>query len=61
MPNPKRRWSKTRTRKRRTHYKAELPTAMACPNCGTPVLYHRVCPACGFYKGRQVMEVAEAK
>ncbi|MFA6456100.1 MAG: 50S ribosomal protein L32, partial [Bacteroidota bacterium] len=26
MPNPKRRHSKTRGRKRRTHYKAEKPT-----------------------------------
>ncbi|MDO9510935.1 MAG: 50S ribosomal protein L32 [Bacteroidales bacterium] len=60
MPNPKRRWSKTRTRKRRTHYKAVLPTAMSCSNCGSPVLYHRVCPECGFYRGQQVMEVASA-
>ncbi|MCE1168158.1 MAG: 50S ribosomal protein L32 [Sphingobacteriia bacterium] len=60
MPNPKRRWSKTRTAKRRTHYKAEAPTVMTCTNCGSPVRYHRVCPECGFYRGRQVMEVSKA-
>ncbi|MDD2964245.1 MAG: 50S ribosomal protein L32 [Bacteroidales bacterium] len=61
MPNPKRKWSKTRTAKRRTHYKATAPTIASCSNCGSPVLYHRVCPECGYYRGKQVMEVAEAK
>jgi len=42
MPNPKHRFSKTRTAKRRTHYKLEAPTFIICTNCGTSVLYHRV-------------------
>ena len=25
-----------------------------CPNCGDVMLPHRACPACGYYKGRQV-------
>ncbi|MDP4291192.1 MAG: 50S ribosomal protein L32 [Bacteroidota bacterium] len=58
MPNPKYRWSKSRTRKRRTHYKAEAPTFSTCSNCGATVLYHRVCPECGYYKGRQAIEKA---
>ena len=56
MPNPKHRFSKTRTAKRRTHYKIDAPTFVACSNCGTSVLYHRVCPECGFYKGRLAIE-----
>jgi large subunit ribosomal protein L32 len=56
MPHPKHRFSKTRTAKRRTHYKAELPTIALCSNCGTSVLYHRVCPECGYYKGRLAIE-----
>ena len=35
MAHPKRRQSKTRTRKRRTHDKAVAPTLAVCPNCGT--------------------------
>jgi len=28
-----------------------------CNNCGADKLSHRVCPACGYYKGRQVMTI----
>lgn len=56
MPNPKHRFSKTRTAKRRTHYKIESPTFITCSNCGASVLYHRVCPECGYYKGRLAIE-----
>lgn len=55
MPNPKRKHSKTRSRKRRTHYKATEPALMACPNCGEQKLQHRVCPSCGFYDGRSIL------
>ncbi|MBI2969079.1 MAG: 50S ribosomal protein L32 [Bacteroidetes bacterium] len=58
MPNPKRRHSKTRQRKRRTHYKASAPSLATCSNCGEPILMHRVCPNCGFYRGKQAMEVS---
>lgn len=55
MPNPKRKHSKSRSRKRRTHYKASLPAVMSCPNCGETKLMHRVCPNCGFYDGRSIV------
>ncbi|HCK22517.1 MAG TPA: 50S ribosomal protein L32, partial [Bacteroidetes bacterium] len=50
MPHPKRRQSKTRTRKRRTHDALEAPHTQNCSNCGAPVLRHRVCSECGFYR-----------
>ena len=56
MPNPKWRFSKTRTRKRRTHDKLDMPQLATCGNCGSPVLYHHVCPECGYYRGKQVVE-----
>ena len=28
----------------------------SCPNCGATVMYHRVCPECGYYRGRQIIE-----
>ena len=55
MPNPKRRHSKSRGRKRRTHYKAEEPTMVMCPNCNEMKLSHKVCPSCGYYNGRSVV------
>jgi len=55
MPNPKRRHSKTRGRKRRTHYKASAPTVMTCPNCGEMKQAHRVCSSCGFYDGKSIV------
>ena len=28
-----------------------------CSNCGANKLSHRVCPSCGYYKGKQVMSI----
>ena len=59
MPNPKRRHSKTRGRKRRTH-DALTPASLAeCPQCHEHKLAHQVCPHCGFYRGRQAREVKD--
>jgi large subunit ribosomal protein L32 len=60
MAHPKHRISKQRRNKRRTHDKAETPTLSNCSNCGTAVLYHRVCPECGYYRGRLMIEKATA-
>lgn len=60
MPLPKRRHSKQRGRKRRTHYKATLPTMSECSNCGEIKMLHHICPACGFYCGEQILEGKEA-
>jgi large subunit ribosomal protein L32 len=57
MPNPKRRHSKTRTSKRRAHDHLTPPQTSICPNCGGRKLPHRVCLACGTYRGREVVEV----
>jgi large subunit ribosomal protein L32 len=54
MPNPKRRHSNSRTRKRRTHYKATPAAIAECPQCHTQKLPHRACPNCGTYNGRTV-------
>jgi large subunit ribosomal protein L32 len=60
MPNPKRRHSKTRTAKRRTH-DALTPVPMSeCPQCHEPKPPHQVCPTCGYYRGRQVRPVEES-
>ena len=56
MPNPKRRHSKSRSRKRRTHDALTPVGSSACPQCQAPKLPHRVCPNCGYYDGRQVLK-----
>ena len=56
MAHPKHRVSKQSRDKRRTHYKLTTPTLAACSNCGAAVMYHRVCPECGYYRGRQIIE-----
>ncbi len=56
MAHPKRKHSKQRRDKRRTHDKATPPTVAACSNCGSTVRYHRVCPECGYYRGKLAVE-----
>ncbi len=34
-----------------------LPQVSECPQCGGAYRPHRVCPACGFYKERQILTV----
>jgi large subunit ribosomal protein L32 len=58
MPNPKRKTSKTRRDKRRTHYKATAKQMAVCPTTGENHLPHSDIWHEGklFYKGNVVME-----
>jgi large subunit ribosomal protein L32 len=58
MPNPKRKFSKSRRDKRRTHYKATPETVSKCPQCGSAKLSHAACTECGYYNGRKVLATA---
>lgn len=58
-PLPKKKHSRTRRDKRRTHDSLEASNLVQCSNCGEMRLPHRVCPNCGYYKGREVIEVKE--
>jgi len=55
MPLPKRQHSKQRGRKRRTHWKARVASLSPCAQCQKPILPHRICPFCGYYKGSQIV------
>ena len=57
MALPKRRHSRERGRLRRTHYKLVLSNLSICPNCKQSKLPHRVCPNCGYYKGKPVLQI----
>ncbi len=59
MPNPVKRHSRTRRNMRRAHDFLTPPSTSKCPQCGKPKLPHRICEACGTYKGREVISVGE--
>ncbi len=59
MAVPKRKTSKSRRDKRRTHYKAKMPTFCTCNNCGEPSRPHHICEKCGHYNKRKVIETEE--
>ena len=59
MPVPKRKTSKSKRDKRRTHQKVAAPNLSTCSQCGEARLPHHACPSCGVYKGRAVIEAEE--
>jgi len=60
MANPKRRHSRARRDRRRTHDSLPRRSLSECPNCHEAKMPHRVCPHCGHYKGREVVAINEA-
>ena len=63
MAHPKRKTSKTRRDKRRTHYKAEMPQIAICSKTGVSHLYHRAYWHEGklYYKGKVLIDNSEAE
>ncbi|PIS28604.1 MAG: 50S ribosomal protein L32 [Candidatus Marinimicrobia bacterium CG08_land_8_20_14_0_20_45_22] len=59
MAQPKRKTSKSRRDKRRTHKKLDEQMISKCPQCGEPKLPHRACLNCGYYRGRPVISAKE--
>lgn len=52
---PKSRISKGRRNRRRSHHALKLRALIECPHCRAKKLPHRVCLACGTYRGVQVI------
>lgn len=61
MAVPKNRTSKARKRSRSAHWKLTAPSIVECPQCHEMKLAHRVCKSCGYYDGRQVIDVEEGR
>lgn len=60
MAVPKRKLSSARKNKRRSNvWKLQAPALTKCSECGSYKAPHRVCPTCGFYNGRKVIEVEQ--
>ena len=60
-PQPKRKLSKGRRDRGRAHVALVASNLVGGSNCGTMILPHIVCPICGFYKGREVIEIKKAE
>ncbi len=58
MAVPKKKKSKSKTRSRRASaWSISAPAKTSCSRCGAVKLPHRVCGECGWYAGRQAVEV----
>jgi large subunit ribosomal protein L32 len=58
MAVPKKKTSKMKTRSRRASaWKLGAPARSVCPRCGAAKQPHIVCGACGWYNGRQAIDV----
>jgi large subunit ribosomal protein L32 len=52
MALPKKKTSRSTRGMRRSHDSVSVPNPVYC-QCGELALSHRICPACGTYKGKQ--------
>ncbi|MBR1708635.1 MAG: 50S ribosomal protein L32 [Clostridia bacterium] len=59
MAVPKGKISKSRGRMRRANWKLSAPAIVKCPRCQQMKLTHRVCKNCGYYDGREVIDLSE--
>lgn len=57
MPVPKKHHTHTRTNKRRSHHRLKKLKLFSCSKCGKMSIPHRACPYCGFYQGKEVINV----
>ena len=57
MAVPKKRTSKSRQLKRRATIFLRAPSLSTCPNCKKEKLPHTVCPHCGYYRDRKIIDV----
>jgi large subunit ribosomal protein L32 len=59
MAVPKQRHTKSRRNKRRMHIHMDVPDFVVCKKCGKRARAHTVCVYCGYYKGKEVVNVLE--
>ena len=57
MSTMRQRHTKSRRNKRRSHHALKAAVLNLCPKCRQAVLPHQVCPNCGIYNHREVIDV----
>ena len=57
MAVPKKKTSKSKQGMRRSHMSLKAPAYMECTQCHEMARPHHICAHCGYYKGKEIMEV----
>ena len=55
------RHTRAHTRNRRSHHALKATSLATCAHCGAATRQHHMCLACGYYKGRQVLDLTSLK
>ena len=55
MSTQKQRHTKGRRDRARVHHQIKPKKLVECSNCKAEILPHIVCPKCGYYKGKEVV------
>ena len=59
MAVPKQKQSKGRTKRRRAHQALASVKTVRCSHCKQEMQQHKVCPSCGYYKEKEIVNVLE--
>ncbi len=51
------RHTRAHTANRRSHHALKAANVVACKNCGAMKTPHHICDACGYYRGKKVLDV----
>ncbi|MFQ5467233.1 MAG: 50S ribosomal protein L32 [Kiloniellaceae bacterium] len=60
MAVPKKKVTRSKRNMRRAHHALGSNAHNECPNCGELKRPHHLCGACGYYDGREVVEIEGA-
>lgn len=55
------RHNRSQTKQRRSHHGLKSPALSVCSHCGASHRPHHMCQQCGYYNGRQVLDLESAK
>jgi large subunit ribosomal protein L32 len=56
MSVAKQRHTKARRDRARVQFQLKPKKLIVCPNCKAKILPHIVCPKCGYYKGKEMID-----
>lgn len=57
MAVPRHHMAKGKQLRRRSHLALKAKSLMKCAHCGKMIMPHNVCKFCGFYKGKEVLNI----